>query len=126
MQRVKHQIRQAYGYTDEQILDHIELYGDKWAFDAFQYIMEDKAVYWQTLMSVMPLARTPSDKKFSKSLQKYTKDLRASIEKMYAPWIEKRRIAAIKKRLAEPPKGIVLDETGKQVDLSDPEWWKKL
>ena len=126
MQRMKHRIRQAYGYTDEQILDHIEEYGDKWAYDSYKYIMEDQVVYWNTLMSVVPLARTPSDKKFAKSLQKYAKDLRKSIEKMLAPWIEKRRIDAIKKRLAKPPNGVVLDESGKEIDLNDPEWWKKV
>ena len=126
MKQVKHQIRQAYGFTDEQIFDHIEKYGEDWAYDSYRFIMEDKVIYWQTMMSVMPIARTPSDKKYGKALVKYSKDLRKSIEKMFAPWIEQRRIEAIKKRLASPPKGVVLDETGKQIDLNDPEWWKKV
>jgi len=126
MQRIKHQIRQAYGYTDEQILSHIQEYSEEWAYDSYQFIMEDKVTHWQTLMAVMPLARTPSDKKFSKSLIKYTKDLRKSIELTFAPWMEQKRIEAIKKRLAKPPEGVMVDETGKKIDLSDPEWWKKL
>ena len=126
MQRVKHQIRQAYGFTDAQIYEHIEEYGEEWAYDSFRFIMEDRNVYWQTMMSMMPLARTPSDKKFANSLKRYTKELRKAIEKTFAPWIEQRRIAAIRKRLSEPPKSVQYDESGKVIDLNDPEWWKKV
>ena len=126
MQRVKHQIRQAYGFTDAQIYEHIEEYGEEWAYDSFRFIMEDRNVYWQTMMSMMPLARTPSDKKFANSLKRYTKELRSAIEKTFAPWIEQRRIAAIRKRLSEPPKSVQYDESGNVIDLNDPDWWKKI
>jgi len=126
MKRVKHQIRQAYGFTDEQILAHIEEYGEEWALESYRFIMEDKNLYWQTMTAVMPLARTPQDKKFAKSLRTYSKELRKTLEKTFAPWIEQKRIAAIKKRLAEPPKSVAYDESGNVIDFSDPEWWKKV
>lgn len=126
MQRMKHKIRQAYGYTDEQIYNQILRDGGDWAIDAYQLIMEDENTYWQTMIATMPLARTPMDKKFSKSLQTYSKSLRKSIEKVYAPWIEAKRIEAIKERLSKPPKGVVVDESGNVIDVNDPEWWKKI
>lgn len=125
MQRVKHQIRQAYGYTDDLIYEHILKYGEKWALDSYEMIMEDRNTYWQMMVAVLPIARTPMDKKFGKSLQRYAKDLRKAIEKTFAPWIEQRRIQKIKERLAKPPKGVVYDEKGNVIDISDPDWWKK-
>lgn len=126
MKRIKHQIRQAYGFTDEQIYTHIAEQGEEWAYDSYRFIMEDQNVHWQTMMSVMPLARTPQDKKSGKSIVRYSKELRKALEKTFAPWIEQRRIAAIKKRLSEPPKSITLDESGNEIDFDDPDWWKKL
>ena len=125
MRRVKHQIRQAYGYTDEQIIDHIGEYGEEWAIDSYQLIMEDQNMYWQMMVAALPMARTPSDKKYAKSIQRYAKDLRRSIERTFAPWIEHKRIKALRERLARPPESAVYDERGNKVDLSDPNWWKK-
>ena len=96
MKRIKHRIRRAYGYTDEQIIDHIYSHGQEWAVDAYEMIMEDEDLFWQTMIAVVPLARTPMDKKFGKSLTRYTKELRRNITKMLAPWIEQRRIQAIR------------------------------
>jgi hypothetical protein len=125
MQRVKHRIRQAYGFTDEQILEHISEYGQQWAIEAYEMIMEDEDRYWQFMVSVMPLARTPMDKKFGKSLTRYAKDLRRSISKALVPWVEEKRIQAIRDRLSRPPESKVYDESGREFDINDPDWWKK-
>jgi hypothetical protein len=125
LRRIKHRIRIAYGYTDEQILEHIGEYGEDWALDAYRMIMEDEDRYWQLLLSVTPMARTPMDKKSGKALTKAMSTLRKEISKFLAPWIEQERIANIRARLAQPPKSEVYDEDGNPVDLNDPDWWKK-
>jgi len=123
---MKHQIRQAYGFTDEQIYEHIATDGEDWAIEAYEFIMEDRNTYWQMMTAVLPVARTPMDKKGGKALQRYTKQLRLALEKSFAPWINQRRIAKIKARLAKPPKGVVYDENGNVINTNDPDWWKKL
>jgi len=125
MERVKHTIRRAYGFTDNQIFDHIAEVGQGWAIDAYEMIMEDEYRFWNLLVSVTPLARTPMDKKFGKELTKYAKQLRKNIGIVIAPWIEERRIEAIRERLSKPPDSKVYDEHGNEVDLNDPDWWKK-
>jgi len=125
MKRIKHTIRKAYGYTDFDIIEHIGKFGQQWAIDAYESIMEDEDRYWQLMISSLPLARTPMDKKSSKSMGKYAKELQKSISRMLAPWIEQRRIEAIRIRLSKPPQSITYDEHGNVVDLNDPDWWKK-
>ena len=122
---MKHSIRQAYGYTDLQIINHIMESGQEWALDAYEMIMEDRDQHWQLFISSMPLARTPMDKKFGKSLDKYTKELRKRVSRMLVPWVEERRIERIKERLSKPPQSVVYDESGNVVDLNDPDWWRK-
>lgn len=87
-------------------------------------IMEDEVQSWHFLLSMIPMARTPQDKKSSKSIIKAIKEISKSIRNSLAPWIEKRRIEALRKRLKQPPKGVVYNEDGTVVDLSDPNLWK--
>jgi len=125
MQRVKHKIRNNYGFTDEQILDHIQQYGQEWAVESYEFIMEDENTFWQLLTSVAPIARSPMSKKAGKELLRYTKTIRKEIAKALAPWLEERRIQAVRERLAKPPESKVYDEHGKEIDLNDPDWWKR-
>lgn len=88
-------------------------------------ILEDEHDNWQLLISTLPMARTPMDKKSGKAMTKYAKELRRNITIAVAPWIEKRRVEKLRKRLSKPPVSKVYDDTGKEVDISDPNWWKK-
>lgn len=125
MRRIKHKIRSAYGFTDKEIIDHIAEYGQDWAIEAYEMIMEDENYSWQILLTAIPLGRTPMDKKFGKELGRYSKRLSKNIEQALVPWLEARRVEAIRKRLAKPPESKTYDEHGNEVDLNDPDWWKK-
>lgn len=93
--------------------------------DAYELIMEDEDRYWQLMISALPSARSPQDKKGSKALLKYMNDLRKGITEYLTPWVRARKVEEIRERLKKPPKGVVYDEAGKEVDLNDPDWWKK-
>lgn len=125
MKLIKHRIRSAYGYTDAQIVEHILEYGQEWALDSYEMIMEDQDLFWQLSIGIAPISRTPMDKKFGKELTKYTKSLRKNVSRMLIPWVEQRRIEAIRQRLSRPPESKVYDEHGKEFDIEDPDWWKK-
>ncbi len=107
-----HTIRSAYGWTDEQILDHIKEYGLAWLNETIDLINEDRkrAVEERMderrwLVHVLPLARTPMDKKGSKSLDRYAKHLLHALERAM-PWSEETRRARIRERLKKPPQNV--------------------
>ena len=56
----------------------------------WKLIQEDKTRFVQDIMMLMPLARTPMDKKGGKSLEKYAKKVGRALEKRM-PWLRTRR-----------------------------------
>jgi len=96
----------------------VQKYGGVWAVNAYQYILEDEDRHWQLLMSVVPLARTPQSKRGGADLQKYSKKLRSDISDYLTPWVRKQKEERIRKRLKEEPRSRVLDENGKEIDVT--------
>lgn len=104
-----HRLRSAYGYTDAQILYHVREYGSAWLREALYHINEDEKKHleeevermrWQ--VHVMPLARTPWDKKGSNSLADLGKTLLKYLDNAL-PWIKEERDRKIRERLKNPP-----------------------
>lgn len=50
---------------------------------------EDKAEFYRMLANIVPLARTPMDKKGGQNLNKYNKSLNKVIDS-FAPWLSSR------------------------------------
>ena len=69
-----------------------------WLFQTWRYIREDKIEFYQMLMSIAPVARTPMDKKSSKGLQNYVRKLSRSLESAL-PWKQKKKLASKAKSL---------------------------
>lgn len=91
-------------------MDHVGLYGLEWLYDVWKYIQEDKAEYYRITMSLMPLARTPMDRRSGSNLQKYAKQLSKSIDSI-APWVnkEKRRRENLRNKLKPGEVVVFLD-----------------
>jgi len=80
-----HDLRAAYGWTDEQIIDQVALYGVEWLLETWKYIQEDKIDHYRMLMALMPLARTSMDKKAGSAQQSYSRSLERSLREA-TPW----------------------------------------
>lgn len=59
----------AYGYTDDQILDHVERAGIKWLNDSTREIMRSRQAEYRFQATVQGLARTPYGKEDSRALK---------------------------------------------------------
>lgn len=70
-----HEIRAVYHFTDDQILDHVELHGTNWVFESWKMIVEDRVRDWRMMVAVAPLSRTPMDKGGASAMTKYAKNL---------------------------------------------------
>jgi hypothetical protein len=105
-------LRSAYGYTDEQILNHIIEYGTKWIEEAIGFIVDDQKREMEQdvertrwLIHALPLARTPMDKKGGRAMTQYSKRLLNALDEAL-PWKAKEKHDAIRKRLKEPPQSV--------------------
>lgn len=74
------------------------MFGHGWLLDAWKTIMEDKVDGYIMDMSLMPLARTPMDKKGAKALERYAKSLRRNFIRM-TPWRQRKATSALRERL---------------------------
>lgn len=80
-----HLVRQAYGWTDEYIIDQIQRYGTGWFDDAIKNIMEDRQFHYKVLSRLMPLAKTPMSEKGSSAMRRYEKDVEKMLDGL-TPW----------------------------------------
>lgn len=97
-----HAFRSAYGWTDNVILGELKRLGGEWFLNAYEAIVDEKADSRNWLMLVMPLARTPGDKKGARSLTRYSKKLRRYLDDS-RPWVKERRDWEVRQRLRRPP-----------------------
>jgi hypothetical protein len=106
-----HNIRSAYGWTDDQILDHAEIYGIADLLNIFKMIQEDKVEQWRMEMNIAPLSRTPMEKKGSSSLKDYEKKLSRVLDSL-VPWQKRSSSIARQRGKIEEGKTIVILEGG--------------
>lgn len=66
------------------------LFGAEWLEQQYRLCMEGKYLDASILMQVVPLARTPMDKKGGRAMQKYYKDVNKSLRRSLIPWEERR------------------------------------
>lgn len=103
-----HLIRSAYGYTDEEILQHITKYGLSWISEAIGFIIEDRKREMEQdvertrwLIYALPLARTPTDRSGGNALNSYSRSLLNALDEVL-PWKAKEKHDAIRERLKKP------------------------
>lgn len=63
---------------------------------AWKFIREDKADHYKTMAALIPLGRTPMDKRGGKALTKYQRDIERSLNAL-TPWRNKH--SALRERL---------------------------
>lgn len=96
-------------------MDQVSLFGYDWLEDAWKYIQEDKADQYMFWFNLMPLARTPMDKKAGSSMNRYAKSIERYIKKI-APWVKDRgRVDRLRGR-AKPGEMVVVLGAGESAD----------
>jgi hypothetical protein len=66
----------------------VEKYGFGWLEKAFRQIQEEKYLDYQVWMMMLPIARTPQDKKGGKAMEQYAKQVGRALESL-VPWLRK-------------------------------------
>jgi hypothetical protein len=110
-----HAIRAGYGWTDDVIIDHVERYGIGWVLETWMLIKEDQADHYSILMSLLPLARTPMDKKSGDAMKKYSSNVIKMLDGL-TPWRSKRLRERAIPRGAHDGKVVVILEPGEGSD----------
>lgn len=78
-------IRTAYGWTDEQILDQIEMFGLSWFEETIKLIIEEKQSDYKMLAMLIPLGRSPFGKEDGAALKRYSDNVLKALDRM-TPW----------------------------------------
>jgi hypothetical protein len=104
-----HVVRRGYGWTDAQIIEHVETWGSDGLFACYKHIVEDRATEWRWMVNAAQAARTPMDKKSGQGLQGYVRKLHKAIDSM-VPWVGSAKIERLKKLRGTPDKK-ALEET---------------
>jgi len=73
--------------VDDEILDHIEVYGFDWLEDTYKLIMEDRRTQFGMLATMIPLALTPMSKQAAKGHADLGRRVNKMIDSM-TPWIK--------------------------------------
>lgn len=98
-----HAFRSAYSWTDDVILSELQRLGGDWFLNAYETIVDEKADDREWLLLVMPLARTPGDKKGARRLTRYSRKLKKYLD-AGRPWVKERKDWEVRKRLRRPPR----------------------
>lgn len=62
------------------------LYGMGWLEQQYKLCMEGMRFDYAILTQVIPLARTPMDKKSGKAMEKFAKDVQKALSRILTPW----------------------------------------
>lgn len=110
---ILHEIRRAYGWTDEQILDQVELWGAEWLLETYKFVMEGEQREYKTLAMLAPLHRSPMSKKEADSLKRYSESVHKALDSL-TPWKStmQSRIEAAKARGLKPGEVVVQIDSG--------------
>lgn len=115
-----HELRKNYGWTDEYILDHIEVYGGEWLTEQYQLCREGLQQEITLLANVLPMARTPMGKKAASAMKRMIKDIQNTINNI-APWSRRKKYEAKKRALkrqgVKPGEMVVVLGPGERSDL---------
>lgn len=104
-----HDIRVAYGWDDEKILDYAEFNGIGNLIDQWKFIREDEVNKYRMLMSIAPMARTPMDKKSSSAMNNYAKKLDKQLDSL-VPWQSRvATLGGLKGKVEEGKVTVLLD-----------------
>ena len=98
-----HAFRSAYGWTDSVSLSELKRLGGEWFLNTHEIIVDERADDRHWLMLVMPLARTPGDKKGSRRLTRYSRKLKKYLD-ADRPWVKERKDWEVRQRLRRPPR----------------------
>ena len=116
-----HEVRSNYGWTDDYILDNTEVYGTEWLKKNWELCREgfrDKA---SLLSMLIPMARTPMDKKSARGMQTYAKSVQKSLDSI-APWSGnsryRNRKRAFEKKGIKPGEMVVVSGPGERTDIA--------
>ena len=68
----------------------IEKFGEEWFVSCVRKIIEDRTEHKRWSVAVMPLARTPHDKKGARAMQRYARQLHSTLDSL-TPWRGKQK-----------------------------------
>lgn len=104
-------LRQMYGYTEQEILGNIEIYGVDWVYSAYKTAREEEYLNRIWALNCSLAAQTPQSKKGASQSNKHVKNM-YSFADSYVPWMaEKKSVAAketIRRRMESPPRSKVI------------------
>lgn len=83
-------LRSTYGWTDIEIVAHVDQFGFMWLLDAVRKIQEDKQQERIFQYNLAPLHQTPQTKEGARSLKQQAKNLLRQIQDL-TPWRYGRR-----------------------------------
>jgi len=109
-------VRSVYGWTDDYILDNVEVYGIGWLEEAYKMCREGKQEYYRVMSVLFPLARTAMDRKSGRAMSKYAKQIKKYLVQ-FAPW-KKLDAYRAKKRLKS--KGLAKLKPGEMAVMISP------
>lgn len=104
-----HTLRAAYGWTDDQILDEVMLWGLDWMFNTYKTILEDRQSHYNFLYLIAPLARTPMSKEGGRSTKRYADNVKSIIESL-TPWRKSALRRDMKKKGSKGQVMVMLDQ----------------
>lgn len=96
------------------------LFGSTWLIEAWKKVREDKVEYYRVLAAVLPMARTPMDRKGASALKKYQKQIDKSLDAM-VPWLRaSNRLGGLRGKVKPGEAVVMLDGS----DVMDQDLYK--
>ena len=86
----------------------------EWLFENWKLVREDRVEQYRVLMSLMPLARSPMDKKSASALQKHAKSVERMLEDA-VPWQKHARRSTLAGKV-RPGEVVVVLSSGETAD----------
>jgi hypothetical protein len=93
------------------------LYGLKWIGDSWKFIQEDRATHYRMLQMLLPLARSPMDKKSAQGMSSYAKKVDRVISGM-VPWQKATSRTAHLRGKVKPGEVVIMLDGDESLDSS--------
>ena len=79
-----HVVRAEYGWTNDEIADHVQLYGISWLDKTVRLIIEDRQSLYSFIASVVPLASTPMSEEAAKAMKEHSNEVYKFIDRIHS------------------------------------------
>lgn len=110
-----HDVRSAYGWTNDTILEHVEQLGVAWLIQTWRYIQEDRIERYQVMAMIAPISRSIQDAKGARWMKDYTNSVDKTLREAL-PWKGQQRSSKLANLRAsgkiKPGEVVVMLEAG--------------